>query len=256
MTYQSTVLQEVSRTGAPDAGADMRRLVHGVAVVLASFLFTAGVWAQTISGLGFTTRVSPRLIAAYTKRFGPRTPERLGQWIAFAAAEKKIPFIRRFDRSKADALASLQLVNDEINSRVKWLDDKVHWGVDDYWATPAETIGSAGGDCEDYSIAKYYMLKELGVPLSRLRITYVRALSLKGKAHMVLAYYSRPDADPLILDNLDPRVRPASQRLDLDPVYSFNDDDVRFVQGGQRGKPQQIRAWLSLQERLLAEART
>lgn len=256
MTYQGNVLQELSRTGAPDAGIDMRRLVNGVAAVLASFLVTAGVLAQTIPGLGFTTRVSPRLIAAYTKRFGPLTPHRLGQWIAFAAAEKKVPFIRRFDRSKADTLASLQLVNDEINSRVEWLSDKVHWGVDDYWATPAETIGSAGGDCEDYSIAKYYMLKELGVPLSRLRITYVRALSLKGKAHMVLAYYPRPDADPLILDNLNPRVLPASQRPDLDPVYSFNDDDVRFVQGGQHGKPQQIRAWLSLQERLLAEART
>jgi len=72
---------------------------------------------------------------------------------------------------------------------------------------------------------------------------------------MVLAYYSRPDAEPLILDNLERRVRPASERADLVPVYSFNDDEALIIQGGIRGKPSQIRAWLSVQERLMAQAR-
>jgi hypothetical protein len=71
---------------------------------------------------------------------------------------------------------------------------------------------------------------------------------------MVLAYYATPDAEPLLMDNLDPRVRPASERRDLEPVYSFNDDEVQLVQGGRRGKPSQIRAWLHVQERLLAES--
>ncbi|MBE0615895.1 MAG: transglutaminase-like cysteine peptidase [Burkholderiales bacterium] len=174
----------------------------------------------------------------------------------FAKEQKSKPFSQHLDSAQGREADALQIVNDAINSKMKWLDDNVHWGVEDYWATPAESIASAGGDCEDYSIAKYYMLKELGVPLARMRITYVRALTLKGQAHMVLAYFSTPDAEPLILDNLDGRVRPASQRTDLDPVYSFNDDEVQIVKGGKRGRPSQIRSWLAVQERLVAESRT
>jgi len=225
-------------------------------VAAVSLLLAATVLAQTFPELGFTTRVSAALASQYTLRFGPPTPDRLAQWVGFAREQKVSPFSDRLESARGREAELLQTVNDAINKRVKWLDDMVHWGAEDYWATPAESIGSAGGDCEDYSIAKYYLLKELGVPLARLRITYVRALRLKVQAHMVLAYYASPDAEPLILDNLDPWVRPASQRADLEPVYSFNDDELQMVQGGLRGKPSQIRAWLSVQERLLAESRT
>jgi len=64
------------------------------------------------------------------------------------------------------------------------------------------SLASNGADCEDFSIAKYFALKELGVPIQRLRITYVKAVRL-NQAHMVLAYYPEPDAVPLILDNLE-----------------------------------------------------
>ncbi len=80
------------------------------------------------------------------------------------------------------------------------------------------------------------------------------SLNLNGQAHMVLAYYASAEAEPLILDNLDPRVRPASQRTDLDPVYSFNDDEIRLVADGRRGKPSQIRNWIQVQTRLAMEA--
>lgn len=221
----------------------------------AGLLASACGFAQELPDLGFTTRVSAALIGQYTLRFGSPTPGRLKQWIAFAREQKSAGFLHRLDAAPELEAAALQGVNDAINTRVRWLDDKVHWGEDDYWATPAESIGSAGGDCEDYAIAKYYLLKELGVPISRLRITYVRALSLRGQAHMVLAYYVRPDAEPLILDNLDPKVRPAGERADLEPVYSFNDDEVELVQDKRRGSPSQIRAWLAVQNRLFAESR-
>jgi hypothetical protein len=50
-------------------------------------------------------------------------------------------------------------------------------------------------------------------------------------------------------------VRPASQRTDLVPVYSFNDDDVVMVQGNQKSSSLQIRAWQGVIERLEREAR-
>jgi predicted transglutaminase-like cysteine proteinase len=86
-------------------------------------------------------------------------------------------------------------------------------------------------------------------------MTYVKSVKL-NQAHMVLAYYARPDAEPLVLDNLEDRVRPASQRPDLIPVYSFNDEEVWVEMQGRSGSPRQIRNWSALIERLERERRT
>ena len=139
-------------------------------------------------------------------------------------------------------------------NHIPYFSDKEHWGVDDYWATPIETLASNGGDCEDYSIGKYLTLKDLGVPIQKLRITYVRALN-RNESHMVLAYYPEPDAEPLILDNLTGEILPASQRTDLEPIYSFNDDDLWLEGGGssKSGKSSQIRLWRELLERMAKE---
>jgi len=194
---------------------------------------------------GFTTSVSPRLIDLYSRRFGPEARARLEAWKREAAERKRSP--------GAEA-ALLGDVNRMLN-RVPFVDDSVHWGETDYWATPAETIGSNGADCEDFSIAKYFLLKELGVPIERLRLTYVKSVRL-NQAHMVLAYYPRPEAEPLVLDNLEDTVRPASQRKDLVPVYSFNDEEVWIELRGRSGSPQQLRNWRALTERLDWERRT
>ena len=144
-------------------------------------------------------------------------------------------------------------MNRTLNA-IRFIDDRTHWGEEDYWATPAESVGSNGADCEDFSIAKYFLLKELGIPIAKLRMTYVKATKL-DQPHMVLAYYARPDAEPLVLDNLEDAVRPASQRPDLVPVYSFNDEEVWIEMRGRSGSPRQIRNWNLLMERLDREMR-
>ena len=194
---------------------------------------------------GFTGAVSPRLIEAYVRRFGNDARPRLETWK------------RQAERRHGTPLAEAELLM-EVNqffNRIRFLDDAVHWGEADYWATPAESVASNGADCEDFTIAKYFLLKELGVPIARLRMTYVKAIRLK-QAHMVLAYYARPEAEPLVLDNLEDSVRPASQRNDLVPVYSFNDEDVWVEARGRSGSPRQIRNWTRLLERLERELRT
>lgn len=121
----------------------------------------------------------------------------------------------------------LKRANDFFNRRTVFSDDSVIWGQTDYWATPLETLGQAAGDCEDFVIAKYYSLQLMGVAADKLRLIYVRARtgavdSTSTQAHMVLAYYARPDAEPLVLDNLIGDIRLASRRPDLSPVFSFN----------------------------------
>src|SRR3546814_5193816 len=85
------------------------------------------------------------------------------------------------------------------------------------------------------SSAKCVTLLELGVPESRLQITYGKALRL-NQAHMVLAYYANPAADPLVLDNLVPDILPGSSRDDLVPVYSFNGQGLWISRARGRGK--------------------
>ncbi|WP_111977775.1 transglutaminase-like cysteine peptidase [Algibacillus agarilyticus] len=102
-----------------------------------------------------------------------------------------------------------------------FVDDLKHWGQEDYWATPIEFIGTKAGDCEDFSVAKYFTLIELGIPIDKLRLTYVKAVKL-NQFHMVLAYYPKPKSIPMILDNIDGAIKPAHKRKDLLPIFSFN----------------------------------
>ena len=118
------------------------------------------------------------------------------------------------------ALEKLELVNNFFN-QLAFVNDSELWGQEDYWATPLQMISSNGGDCEDYSIAKYFTLRKMGIPEERMRLTYVKALQL-NQAHMVLTYFPTPDSEPLILDNLVTDIRLSSERTDLVAVYSFN----------------------------------
>ena len=125
-----------------------------------------------------------------------------------------------------DDVAKIRAVNDFYNQRLAYMEDIDNWGQLDYWASPLEALGKGAGDCEDYAIGKYFTLTSLGVPHARLRLVYVRA-SIAGApngyvAHMVLAYYPTPDAEPLVLDNLQPGIHLAGERPDLSPVFSFN----------------------------------
>lgn len=156
-----------------------------------------------------------------------------------------------------DEAARLGAVNQFFNRRIVFASDAEVWGQNDYWASPLEMLGKGRGDCEDYVIGKYFSLIVAGVPVSRLRLVYVRA-TIGGPggeviAHMVLAYYASPGAEPLILDNLIGDIRPASRRADLEPVFSFNGEGLwQGVNGSSAGDPV---ARLSRWREVLAKAR-
>ena len=192
---------------------------------------------------------SPLLLRYVSERWGDGAVDRLQAW-----RSKELEGLA--NRPNAQAVLNrdeLQLFNSFWN-RIPYFSDQEHWGISDYWATPIETLASNGADCEDYAIAKYFSLKELGVPPESLRITYVRSLKV-NEAHMVLAYYPAPNADPYILDNLTEKLVPASERDDLQPVYSFNDDDLWTTTASFKGKSGQIRLWSELLAKMERERR-
>ncbi|NNF98688.1 MAG: hypothetical protein HKM93_04865 [Desulfobacteraceae bacterium] len=93
------------------------------------------------------------------------------------------------------------------------------FGVADYWATPAEFM-KMSGDCEDYSIAKYYALKDLGFDIQYLRIVVIKD-SIRNIGHAVLAVYM--DDTAYILDNLSDLVLEHSKYKHYIPQYSVNE---------------------------------
>jgi predicted transglutaminase-like cysteine proteinase len=147
----------------------------------------------------------------------------------------------------------LRQVNDFFNANVQFISDQALWGKEDYWATPIEMLSVGAGDCEDYSIAKYFTLKQLGVDEEKLRLTYVKAVEI-GQAHMVLTYFENKRAVPLVLDNLIIDIKPASQRKDLVPVYSFNGAGLWLAKargGGKRvGDSSRLSLWEELSQRM------
>jgi predicted transglutaminase-like cysteine proteinase len=138
------------------------------------------------------------------------------------------------DVKDADEMEKMEKVNDFFN-QTPYASDKETWGVSDYWATRYEFIGKDRADCEDYVIAKYFTLKDLGVPTSKLFMTYAKSLKFKT-AHMVLTYYATPRSVPLVLDNYNYKILPASQRDDLVPIYSFSGDELFNAKQAQIGK--------------------
>lgn len=134
----------------------------------------------------------------------------------------------------ADEQTQLRAVNLFFNTQLHYAEDSEVWHSVDYWATPVESLRKGEADCEDYAIAKYFTLRQLGVPEEKLRITYVKALSY-NRAHMVLTWYAAPDAVPLVLDSLTNSLSPATQRTDLLPVYSFNNSGL-WLPGTQNNK--------------------
>ena len=156
--------------------------------------------------------------------------------------------------------ANLKRVNDFFNRRIRFDEDLAVWARSDHWATPMETLGRGAGDCEDFAIVKYYSLLLLGIPDEKLRLVYVQARlggvnSSITQAHMVLAFYPSPGADPLILDNLINDLQLASRRPDLQPVFSFNSQGLWQGASGARGAggPGTLSRWQDLLRRARAE---
>ncbi|MCP1622774.1 cysteine protease LapG [Pseudomonas nitroreducens] len=159
------------------------------------------------------------------------------------------------DSENLDEPAKLKAVNAFFNGALVFTDDRTVWHQEDYWATPVESLYKGAGDCEDYSIAKFVTLRRLGVASDKLRITYVKALQ-QNQAHMVLTYYASPTAEPLVLDNLIPQIKPASQRKDLLPVYAFNAEGLWLPGpgGGKRtGDSKKLSRWQDLLTKMRAE---
>lgn len=109
-------------------------------------------------------------------------------------------------------------MNNFVNS-FPYKEDIDNYGVNDYWASPAE-FARNGGDCEDYAIMKFFALRELGFDADKMRIVVVRDLS-RQVVHAVVALGVA--GKTYILDSLTDRILPDDKITWYAPQYSFNE---------------------------------
>jgi len=189
-----------------------------------------------------------KMLRIMQKRYGDEGVAILGAWQHLLS-----------ELDSAQQQTQIELINDFFNANIEYRDDVTLWQKTDYWATPLETLGKHAGDCEDFTIAKYMSLLQLGIPAEQLRLIYVKAQiggpnSKIFQAHMVPGYYPTTDSAPLILDSLINRIEPATQRTDLRPVFSFNSEGLWVGNTQAQADPTaRLSRWRDLLERAQAE---
>lgn len=140
--------------------------------------------------------------------------------------ESRAPSFQKAAASWKDEIYHLQgkpleVMAREVNNfanNIRYIEDSDNYGRSDYWATPLEFF-SRGGDCEDYAIAKYSLLRALGVPDSRMRVSIVKDLQ-KNIPHAVLIVYT--ESGPMLLDNQIKRMTNANHVDHYRPIFSIN----------------------------------
>lgn len=134
-------------------------------------------------------------------------------------------------------------------NQLEYRSDIKTWNKKDYWASRLEFLGRGQGDCEDYAVAKFLTMAQLGVPEKKLFLTYVKAVGYPDAAHLVVTYYKEPGTVPFVLDNYIKEILPATQRSDLIPVYSFTASEL-YIQKqyglGKRVNRKLLKTQLSL----------
>ncbi|WP_105901330.1 transglutaminase-like cysteine peptidase [Vibrio gangliei] len=215
----------------------LSRLLFSFTGFLLFVVFMASVRASTL------TDDEQKTVSFSQSNFGQQASLRVKAWLELTHSLQQQPLS-----------SQLNNVNNFFNQLV-FIDDIKLWGLKDYWASPLEFLNVGGGDCEDFSIAKYTSLRKLGINDQKLRLIYVKSLRL-NQFHMVVAYYETPSSMPLILDNIESEIKPANQRSDLVPVYSFNATNLWVIQdksaGGQTvlaGNSSKLSLWQNLRQR-------
>jgi predicted transglutaminase-like cysteine proteinase len=204
-----------------------------------------GVWgcgAKTVTTAAAAEEEFAPLIPPGTGLFGSHefrsTLRALPQWTrVMASAQQQVAAMTRCDPDRESCSAAalswqkiiheargqvpfeqLKTVNTFFNRWPYRLDIDVY-GVSEYWATPQEFL-RLSGDCEDYSITKYYALKQLGFGIDNMRIVMLID-SIRGIAHAVLAV--RQGDETYVLDNLTDMVLPHRRYEHYLPQYSVNE---------------------------------
>lgn len=178
--------------------------------------------------------------------FERATPSLEAAWATHAAALKELPLL---DRAHA--------VTAWGNQWLRYESDQARGAADD-WASPLQSLARKAGDCEDYAILKYGLLRAAGVASSQVRLAYVMKQDAERLTPHMVALLLEPGqswgtSTAWVLDNLTDEIFPLDRRVDLHPVLTLSEDGIwSSVEHGPPARPvAALRRW----ENLLAQMR-
>ena len=193
-------------------------------VVLAGAMLLSGAPASAAPEARSGMLVATAAWAGSVELQASRNPKWRGMYARYSASggwrvlADKVADIRAAPRDEL-----LEKVNDLVN-RARQVSDRRNWQSGDYWAVPIELF-NRGGDCEDFAIAKYLLLRELGVPSSHMQILITRD-------HAVLVV--RDEEGLVVLDSLRSRTYQLSPSQAARAVFALNEKSWWVNTGGAR----------------------
>ncbi len=133
------------------------------------------------------------------------------------------PFAKRLRAVRRSSLGASQLeqlraVDAAVDAALPYKADRRNWGRGDHWATPQEMASRGAGDCEDYAVAKFWLLRSLGFTADQLQLVVLRD-SRRGLYHAVLV--AHVGGKRYVLDNLSQDVRTDESYPSYLPIVSF-----------------------------------
>lgn len=133
--------------------------------------------------------------------------------------KENIALIEKMNLNRED---KIKVVNDFINKSIVYTEDRDNYHMNDYWASPTEALTRGYGDCEDYALAKYFTLKQLGVPEDEMRIVVLND-TRKNILHAILVIENNDGGTNYVLDNQNKAVMMDNQIAYYIPIYSINE---------------------------------
>ncbi|WP_245258346.1 transglutaminase-like cysteine peptidase [Rhodopseudomonas palustris] len=149
-------------------------------------------------------------------------------------SERRFTALMRGARDASDARARAELVNRAVNQAVRYVNDYQQHGVADLWTSPLQTLRSGIGDCEDYAIAKYALLRSAGADEADLKLVLVRDLAVR-QDHAVLAV--RLDGRWLVLDNRRSSLLEGRDLQSFMPLFAIDHRGVSLFAAPYAARP-------------------
>jgi predicted transglutaminase-like cysteine proteinase len=141
-------------------------------------------------------------------------------------------FIAIIDKAMTrEGFAQIAEINRSINLNIRPVSDLALYGVNERWTTPLVTFASGAGDCEDYAIAKYVALQQIGIPESDLRLVVV--YDHNTHEHHAVASV-RHGGRWLILDNRALAIQEDVEIAHFNPLFVLNSQNVRRIAAAPR----------------------
>lgn len=125
-----------------------------------------------------------------------------------------------------------ELVKTFLDINFRYGTDKELHNIIDWWMPLTEFLRKGAGDCEDWALAMYEMLRLSGADTNKLFLehrymVYSLQPGREKEAHMVLVH--EDEGRRTVSDNLFKGVRDDSFRKDISPPnFGFNDDSLRI----------------------------